>query len=77
MTLNEKKTKIKKLVESADAHVLHMVYLLLEGDLKSDWWDEISDAEKKSIEKGLAQADKGELVPHEQVMKKYKKWLTK
>ena len=77
MTLNEKKTKIKKLVESADAHVLHMVYLLLEADLKSDWWDEISTEERKAIEKGLAQADRGELVPHEQVMKKYKKWLTK
>ena len=37
---------------------------------KDDWWDEISDKEKAAIEAGIAQADRGELIPHEQVMKK-------
>lgn len=40
-----------------------------------DWWDEISVEEKSEIEEGIAQADRGELVPHEEVMKKYQKWL--
>jgi hypothetical protein len=40
-----------------------------------DWWDTISDEEKAEIEEGLAQLDRGETVPHEQVMAKYKKWL--
>lgn len=35
----------------------------------ADWWDEISPAEKESIEKGLAEADKAELIPHEEVIK--------
>ena len=39
---------------------------------KVDWWDEISEDERKSIEKGLAEADRGELIPHEQVMKELK-----
>jgi predicted transcriptional regulator len=39
-----------------------------------DWWDEISEDEKASIEIGLAQADNGETISHEQVMKKYQKW---
>jgi predicted transcriptional regulator len=39
---------------------------------KADWWDEISEDERKSIEKGLAEADRGELIPHEQVMKELK-----
>lgn len=29
-----------------------------------DWWDEISDAEKESIAKGLEDADAGRLKPH-------------
>jgi len=39
---------------------------------KVDWWDEISEDERKSIEKGLAEADRGELIPHEQIMKELK-----
>ena len=38
---------------------------------ETDWWDEISLEEKAEIEEGLAQADRGELVPHKQVMAKY------
>lgn len=39
-----------------------------------DWWDEISEDEKSEINEGLAQADKGELIPHDKVMTKYDKW---
>ncbi|PWL28530.1 hypothetical protein [uncultured Roseivirga sp.] len=42
---------------------------------ETDWWDEISLEEKAEIEEGLVQADRGELVPHKQVMAKYDKWL--
>lgn len=41
---------------------------------EADWWDEISSEEKSEIEEGLAQADRGEVVPHKQVMAKYNKW---
>jgi predicted transcriptional regulator len=41
---------------------------------EADWWDEISPEEKAEIEEGLAQADRGEVVPHKQVMAKYNKW---
>jgi hypothetical protein len=39
---------------------------------KSDWWDEISKAERQSIEKGLGEADKGRLIPQVVVMKEVK-----
>jgi len=42
---------------------------------ESDWWDTISDEERAEIEEGIAQLDRGESIPHEQVMAKYKKWL--
>ena len=40
-----------------------------------DWWDEISDAEKRSIEKGIADAESGNLKPHSEAKKVYEKWL--
>jgi predicted transcriptional regulator len=42
---------------------------------EADWWDTISKDERAEIEEGLAQADRGEVVPHSEVMEKYKKWL--
>lgn len=44
---------------------------------QTDWWDEISDEEKTEIKKGLKQADHGQVVPHRQVMDKYKRWHSK
>lgn len=29
-----------------------------------DWWDDLADAEKESIAKGIADADAGRLKPH-------------
>lgn len=40
-----------------------------------DWWYSISELEKKSIEKGLEDADNGKLIPHSQARKLYDKWL--
>lgn len=39
-----------------------------------DWWDDMNEEEKKEVETGLAQADKGELTSHSKVMKRFDKW---
>lgn len=44
----------------------------LKHEIEQDWWDEISEAERQSIEKGLAEANKGKFIPHEEVMKEVK-----
>ncbi len=41
---------------------------------QSDWWDEMSTEEKKEIEIGLAQAEKGAFIAHQEVMKRFDKW---
>ena len=41
---------------------------------ESNWWEQISNEERAEIELGLSQLDKGEYIPHEQVMKKYSRW---
>lgn len=49
--------------------------LALKNTTEADWWDEISSEERAEIEEGLLQADKGEVISHEEVKEKYKKWL--
>jgi len=40
---------------------------------KTDWWDEISEAERKSIERGLKDIEENRVVDHAELMKKYEK----
>lgn len=42
---------------------------------KKDWWDETSEAERKSTKKGIAQADEEKLNPHSKLREIYGKWL--
>lgn len=55
--------------------VLTVVKTFLEE--RADWWDEISEEQQKAIDKSLAEMKAGKLTPHDEVMKKYKKWLKK
>ena len=49
-------------------------FIALKKEQEKDWWNQISGEEKSEIEEGLAQANKGEVVTHKEVMAKYKKW---
>ncbi|AUC22706.1 hypothetical protein BTO15_11675 [Polaribacter sejongensis] len=42
---------------------------------KTDWWNEISVAERESIKKGLLDAENGKLTSHSNAKKIYEKWL--
>ncbi len=44
---------------------------------QKDWWDEISEEQQQAIDRSLAEMKAGKLTPHDEVMKKYKKWLKK
>ena len=61
----------------SDSNVLNAVKTLLSGKTakQADWWNTISEEERAEIMQGLAEADRGELISHEEVMAKYKKWL--
>jgi len=60
-----------------DSNILNAVKTLLseKAATQTDWWDEISDEERAEIKEGLAETEKGEVISHEEVMAKYKKWL--
>jgi predicted transcriptional regulator len=69
----EKLDLIQWLTQLTDKKIINEIKALRKE--KSDWWNDISNEEKAEIEEGLAQANKGEVVSHEQVMTKYDKWL--
>ena len=76
MTVIEVKTALHKLIDKTeDLNVLKSVLLIL-GKItekkESDFWDLISDEEKVSIEKGLSQSKKGELISNEDVLREVK-----
>jgi predicted transcriptional regulator len=56
--------------------VLTVVKTFAEDD-ETQYWNDLPEDIKFSIETGLKQADAGVGLPHETVMKKYKKWLNK
>lgn len=72
----EKLSLIKWLTEVTEPSVIKR-FIALKNSEALDWWDEIHPNEKAEIEKGLAEADRGELIPHKEVMAKYEKWLSK
>ncbi len=70
MTIQAQKLELVKLIlDIEDKSVLKNIKQLVTAS-KKDWWDEISEAERKAIKEGIAQADRGEVVPHKEVMKK-------
>ena len=73
MNLQARKLELVQLIINTRKSItLKKVEEVLRKEKEEDWWDEISEAERKSIEQGLAEANRGELIPHEQVMKEVK-----
>ena len=74
LTIDKEITKYLHLLNSKQKKtVLTVVKTFAEE--KKDWWDELSEEQKKQISEAEAELDAGKGISHEQVMKKYKKWL--
>ena len=72
----EKLKLIEWLAGLTDATVIERIKLLKDGQsADTDWWNEIVEAEKAALEQGLADSEKGDLIPHQEVRKRYEKWL--
>ncbi len=69
--------QIKKYIDKADDKTVIMIHALLEAEQKYDWWDELPEAVKASVDKALKEANEGKGIPHEEVVKKYKEWFAK
>jgi predicted transcriptional regulator len=66
---------IRWVTELEDETAIERLVFLKEQAGKGEWWDEISNEEKASIERGLADVKAGRVTPHKKVKKLYAKWL--
>ncbi len=71
------KKQVKKFVEKASDKDLKLIYNMFEMNKQNDWWDEIDKGHQKEIKEAVAEADKGQVIPHLEMVKKYRKWLKK
>ncbi len=59
-----------------DPNSLANVQILKESlESSEDWWNNISEAEKAGIARGLEDAKAGRVVSNEEFWKKYEQWL--
>jgi len=72
--LNEKLELIQWLSTLEDTSIIKKLTQFRKEETK-DWWNSISDEEKKSIEKGISEADQNDVKLHSEARKLYEKWL--
>ena len=65
---------IQWLTTVEDKSIIQRILELRKSETK-DWWNEISDSEKKAIESGISDANDGKLNSHSEAKKIYGKWL--
>ena len=66
--------------QTRDVGILQAVYVILErekqhGESSGDFYDTLHPALQASVERGMEQIKNGQTVPHEEVRKRYEKWL--
>ena len=65
------KPKNKKESEKEKAILKAIEVDFIEDSVENDWWNELSDSEKNSIEMGLKDVEEGRVISHEEVMKSF------
>ncbi len=66
---------IQWLTTIEDKLIIQKIAEIRKTQTKNDWWNEISDHERISIEKGISDGEKGKITKHSEVRKIYEKWL--
>ena len=78
-TIELKSDLISLIEEIENETLLKAIYVMIThkpvSSSKVVKWADLPVALKEEIEEGLEQAENGEVIPHEEVMKKYQKWL--
>jgi hypothetical protein len=69
----EKLSLLQTIMETNDAGLIMDVKSFLTSR-KQDWFDELSDDQKNDVLTGLAEADRGETISHDEVVKLFSKW---
>ena len=70
---NTKLELISRLLNTKEERLLAKVKAVID-DEQEDWWSHMDTNEKERIKKGIEQADQGEVIDHEKVIKLFEKW---
>jgi hypothetical protein len=62
----------KKIMDTNDKELIGYIKAIFDGQ-SENWFEELPVDVQASVERGLAQSEKGEGRPHAEVMTKYKK----
>ncbi len=71
---NAKIELIQWLTTLEDSSLIQKIIELRNNETK-DWWNDLSESEKASIELGIVDAESGKLKPNSEAKKIYGKWL--
>jgi len=69
----EKLSLLQTIMETNDAGLIMDVKSFLTSR-KQDWFDELNDDQKNDVLTGLSEADRGETISHDEVVKLFSKW---
>lgn len=72
---NAKQELSEWILSLTDDSILEKIKFLKDNQKQTDWWNEITEEEKASIEKGLNDIKEGRVTPHSKIKKEYGKWL--
>ena len=67
--------EVKTMIDKADEKTIRMMYAMLEAGAEADWWNELSDEEKKEIDKATEESEKDENhIPFKTFQAEFKSW---
>lgn len=77
MSIAELKNDLHRMVVETDNPQILLQIAAFFASLRGegDWWDSLSEEEKQKIEIGVANAEKGEVIPYTKVREKVKSIL--
>jgi succinate dehydrogenase flavin-adding protein (antitoxin of CptAB toxin-antitoxin module) len=73
----EKLDIIQRICEIQDNDLIDLIknIVTVPNVTKSDWWNSITQEEMASINRGLDDLQQGKVQSHDQIRRKYEKWL--
>ena len=78
MSIEAIREKVMSFVETAEANALEQLSHFIDAaKVPSDWWDELPDEIKASIEEGVQDADTGRVMSYEDYKKSRPQWFMK
>ena len=78
MTTLQVRNNLKKYIDVADEDAIKRINSFIQIDKEqNDEFEDLTDEQERMLNEAIEEADKGLGIPHDEVMKKYAKWLKK